>query len=247
MKISGSAKVHELLTEYPFLEEFLAAYNPKFEMLRNRMARATVGRVATLKTAAGIASIDFAGFVEAIADEIERHTGDRPETDDSAASAAPGREERLQILKEIIADLHAGGDVEAAKRRFAEAIQDIEASEIAAMEEELIRGGLPVSEVQRLCDVHVGTFRHALDEHEAVQGSPEVIGRKVQYCHPPKSVHMVQGILDAFRTGRQSIAELWIQLHGKFIHIRYFCEPRQGRRVPRLPRGEPGRHGHPCP
>ncbi len=53
--------------------------------------------------------------------------------------------------------------------------------------------------------------------------SPAVIGRKVQNCHPPESVHMVQQILDAFRAGEQDTAEFWIQLHGKFLHIRYFA------------------------
>jgi len=50
-----------------------------------------------------------------------------------------------------------------------------------------------------------------------------ILGRKVQMCHPPSSVHMVQKILDDFRSGRQDRAAFWIQLHGKFIHIEYFA------------------------
>ena len=53
--------------------------------------------------------------------------------------------------------------------------------------------------------------------------SPGVIGRKVQNCHPPASVHIVQRILDAFRGGEKDVAEFWIELQGKFIHIRYFA------------------------
>lgn len=53
--------------------------------------------------------------------------------------------------------------------------------------------------------------------------SPGVIGRKVQNCHPPKSVHIVNQILDAFKDGTQDTAEFWIQMNGKFIHIRYFA------------------------
>jgi len=53
--------------------------------------------------------------------------------------------------------------------------------------------------------------------------SKAIIGRKVQNCHPPKSVHMVERILSDFRAGRQSVAEFWIQMHGKFVHIRYFA------------------------
>jgi DUF438 domain-containing protein len=53
--------------------------------------------------------------------------------------------------------------------------------------------------------------------------SPGVIGRKVQNCHPQKSVHIVQKILDEFRAGRKDTAEFWIKTKGKFIHIRYFA------------------------
>ena len=53
--------------------------------------------------------------------------------------------------------------------------------------------------------------------------SPGIIGRSVQNCHPSKSVDMVNRILDSFRDGTKSTAEFWIQLGGKFIHIRYFA------------------------
>lgn len=52
--------------------------------------------------------------------------------------------------------------------------------------------------------------------------TPAVIGRKVQHCHPPESVHRVQQILDDFRAGTRDAAEFWIQMGGRFIHIRYF-------------------------
>ena len=50
-----------------------------------------------------------------------------------------------------------------------------------------------------------------------------IIGRKVQMCHPPGSVHIVQKILDDFKAGRADQAPFWIELHGKFIHIEYFA------------------------
>jgi DUF438 domain-containing protein len=53
--------------------------------------------------------------------------------------------------------------------------------------------------------------------------TPGVIGRKVQNCHPPKSVHMVKRILEAFRKGEKDSAEFWIQMRGRFLHIRYFA------------------------
>ncbi|UCG51251.1 MAG: DUF438 domain-containing protein [Candidatus Latescibacterota bacterium] len=50
-----------------------------------------------------------------------------------------------------------------------------------------------------------------------------VLGRKVQLCHPPASVHIVQQIIDDFKAGRESRAPFWITLKDRFIHIEYFA------------------------
>jgi len=50
-----------------------------------------------------------------------------------------------------------------------------------------------------------------------------IIGRKVQNCHPPSSVDVVERILSDFRAGRQNVAEFWIPLQERFVHIRYFA------------------------
>jgi len=53
--------------------------------------------------------------------------------------------------------------------------------------------------------------------------SAAIIGRKVQNCHPPESVHVVNEIIDAFRNRTRDFAEFWIRMKGRFIHIRYFA------------------------
>jgi len=50
-----------------------------------------------------------------------------------------------------------------------------------------------------------------------------VIGRKVQLCHPQKSVHVVNSILEAFKTGKEDVAEFWININNRLIYIRYFA------------------------
>jgi DUF438 domain-containing protein len=52
--------------------------------------------------------------------------------------------------------------------------------------------------------------------------TPAVLGREVQNCHPQKSVHVVQHIIDGFKEGTRDQAEFWINMQGRFIHIRYF-------------------------
>jgi DUF438 domain-containing protein len=50
-----------------------------------------------------------------------------------------------------------------------------------------------------------------------------VIGRKVQNCHPPKSVDVVERILSSFKTGKKDSVDFWINLGGKLVYIRYFA------------------------
>jgi len=59
--------------------------------------------------------------------------------------------------------------------------------------------------------------------HRIFDRNRAVLGRKVQLCHPPSSVHIVQRILNDFKSGRQNQAAFWINLQGKFIHIEYFA------------------------
>ncbi len=55
-----------------------------------------------------------------------------------------------------------------------------------------------------------------------------IIGRKVQQCHPEKSVHVVNQILEDFRSGKRDAAHFWINLQGKLIYIRYFAVRKDG-------------------
>ncbi len=57
--------------------------------------------------------------------------------------------------------------------------------------------------------------------HRVFPRSKGVIGREVRNCHPPKSVHIVEEIIEKFRTGEQSRSEFWINKPGLFIYIVY--------------------------
>lgn len=50
-----------------------------------------------------------------------------------------------------------------------------------------------------------------------------ILGRKVQLCHPQKSIHIVNRILEAFKKGEKDVAEFWINKDGHLIYIRYFA------------------------
>ncbi len=50
-----------------------------------------------------------------------------------------------------------------------------------------------------------------------------IIGRKVEDCHPPKSVHIVERVVSDLKSGKRDVAEFWIQMGPRFVHIRYFA------------------------
>ncbi|MDH6370630.1 DUF438 domain-containing protein [Paenibacillus sp. PastF-3] len=50
-----------------------------------------------------------------------------------------------------------------------------------------------------------------------------VIGRTVQNCHPPQSVHVVEKLLEDFKAGIKDAEDFWINIKDKFIYIRYFA------------------------
>lgn len=53
--------------------------------------------------------------------------------------------------------------------------------------------------------------------------SKAAIGRNVRNCHPPKSVHIVEKILQSFKNGQKDIAEFWITIKGTMLLIKYIC------------------------
>lgn len=74
------------------------------------------------------------------------------------------REYRKNVIKQVIRELHEGKTVEEVKQKFEEAFTGVSASEISEAEQALINEGLPVSEVQRLCDVHSAVFKGSIEE-----------------------------------------------------------------------------------
>ncbi len=70
-------------------------------------------------------------------------------------------------------------------------------------------------------DDKVRYFSHGTDR--IFQRGKAILGREVQYCHPPASVHIVNQILDDFKSGKQNAAKFWIDFHGKYVHISYYA------------------------
>ncbi|HMA54324.1 MAG TPA: DUF438 domain-containing protein, partial [Acidobacteriota bacterium] len=120
-------------------------------------------------------------------------------------------EGKIKVLKDIIRDLHADGDVEILKKRFASLVKDVSGAEIGTMEQQLIDEGLPEEEVRKLCDLHVKVFEESLD----AQPSPRTIPGHPLHTLAEENVALARivaqarDVVDRLRTasGPDSLAE----------------------------------------
>lgn len=177
MEINSKTKVDDLLKKYPFLQDFLAGLSPPFAKLKSPLMRKTIGRVATLQQIAGFGEVKLSDLLQKIQTEIQRVTQEEVKIDAGNGTMEPPdtKEARQEVLKDIIRELHRGGNLENQKKRFAELIKDVSPAEISEMEQKLIEEGLPEEEVKRLCDVHVQVFKESLEGQplpSAVPGHP---------------------------------------------------------------------------
>lgn len=70
-------------------------------------------------------------------------------------------------------------------------------------------------------DDKVKYFSQAADR--IFQRNRAILNRDVRLCHPPASSHVVEKIIEDFKSGKHSRAPFWIQMGEKFIHIEYFA------------------------
>jgi hypothetical protein len=59
--------------------------------------------------------------------------------------------------------------------------------------------------------------------HRIFSRTRSVIGRKVQNCHPPQSLDVVEKILNSFKEGKKDSVDFWINYQGRLVYIRYLA------------------------
>ena len=132
----------------------------------------SVGRLTTISKGAKMKNISMTDVVTALMSNGFEIAGEMPVMDsgktsmqyDSPESEA---ESRTKLLKGYLKRLGAGEDLESVRADFVKSFSDVEASEIMEAEQELLKEGTPLAEVQKLCDVHSALF-HGLTTEEKI-------------------------------------------------------------------------------
>ena len=175
--IDLNKSVYELTRTYPELIDIMAELGFK-EITKKDMLH-SVGKLMTIPKGAkmkGIAMTDVVAALMKAGFELE---GQMPNL--SAAPKAqpadapkPESESRTAQLKGSLKRLGAGEDLEAVRADFAAHFSDVYASEIMKAEQELLEDGTPLTEVQKLCDVHSALFHGATTEERIANAEKAV-------------------------------------------------------------------------
>jgi DUF438 domain-containing protein len=186
--------IYELVNEYPELAELMAAMG--FTEITKKTALNTVGRMMTIPKGADIKDIDLryvvsilqkAGFTlvglpegfkpyeHKDIDEIAQ----TPSQGKGSEQADSGVTEREAKLAGYVKRLSEGEDLEAVREDFVKNFKDVDAAEIAKAEQTLISSGVPVTDVQRLCDVHSALF-HGATRTEQIANAEKAVQASLQ-------------------------------------------------------------------
>ena len=193
--IDLTKSVHDLVKKYPEVKDIMLELG--FTEITKPAKLQTLGRVMTIPKGAGMMKIPMETVQKFFADrgfEVIGIEAESSETANNSASAVnPMSDEtiRIALLKSYLIRLGQGEDLESVRAEFVENFRDVEASEIMKAEQALIKEGTPISEVQKLCDIHSALFHGATREEQianaekAVEESikkEKVAAQKVSYA-----------------------------------------------------------------
>ncbi len=174
-KIDLNKSVYELTEEYPELIDIMAGLG--FTEITKKPVLNSVGKIMTIPKGAKMKNISMMDVVTALMQNGFELEGKMPEIQKPAASPAPSvssSDERTELLKSYLKRLGNGEDLETVRSDFVREFGEVDASEIMKAEQELMKEGTPLSEVQRLCDIHSALFHGSTREEQIANAEKAV-------------------------------------------------------------------------
>ena len=160
--------VASLVKEYPEVADIMA--NLGFTEIKNPAMLASVGRIMNLKKGSQMKKIPMEEIVRAFREKgFEITDGGKPFPAESADSAEEAKiadafeatkapVDRAEALRLLLDRLSEGEDLESVRADFVRDFKDVDPAEIMRAEQGLMESGMPLSKVQKLCDVHSALF-----------------------------------------------------------------------------------------
>lgn len=177
-KLDLNKTVFELTQEYPELVEIMAGLG--FTEVTKKPMLHSVGKMMTIPKGAKLKKISMMDVVTTLMSNGFELMGDMPVMD--SISRVQGKEEktndpstgRKEQLKAYLRRLGDGEELEKVRKDFVRDFGEVEAAEIMEAEQELLKEGAPLNEVQRLCDIHSALFHGSTTEERIANAEKEV-------------------------------------------------------------------------
>ena len=177
-KLDLNKTVFELTQEYPELVDIMAELG--FTEIKKKPMLYSVGKIMTIPKGAKMKNISMMDVVTALISNGFELIGEMPEMASIPKSQVNETEisdpstNRKEQLKTYLKRLGDGEMLEDVRADFAREFGEVEASEIMQAEQELMKEGTPLSEVQRLCDIHSALFHGMTTEEKIANAEKEV-------------------------------------------------------------------------
>ena len=177
-KLDLNKTVYELTQEYPELIDIMAELG--FTEITKKAMLRSVGKMMTIPRGAKMKNIPMTNIVTSLMRQGFELVGGMP---DLATAVQPEKkvtvtgnspESRTEQIKSYLNRLGKGEALEDVRADFVREFGEVEASEIMQAEQELLKGGTPLSEVQRLCDLHSALFHGSTMEERRANAEKEV-------------------------------------------------------------------------
>ncbi|MDY6221487.1 MAG: DUF438 domain-containing protein [Candidatus Alectryocaccobium sp.] len=175
-KLDLSKTVYELTKEYPELIGIMAELG--FTEITKKTMLHSVGKIMTIPKGAKMKNISMMDVVTTLMSNGFELIGEMPlmQASEQATKKEPANDsaDRTEQLKGYLRRLGDGEDLEAVRADFVREFGEVEASEIMKAEQELLKDGTPLAEVQKLCDVHSALFHGATIEERIANAEKAV-------------------------------------------------------------------------
>ena len=169
-KLDLSKTVFELTEQYPELIDIMAKLG--FTEITKKPVLHSVGKIMTIPKGAMMKNISMMDVVSTLMANGFELEGEMPEIKipDAPTAKEPVPQSlsnnRTEQLKGYLRRLGEGEDLESVRADFVRDFGEVDAAEIMKAEQELMKEGTPLSEVQRLCDIHSALFHGATREEQ---------------------------------------------------------------------------------
>ena len=203
--------VYELATEYPEFKEIMASVG--FKEITEPEILASAGKVMTVPKGSRMKGIPMEKIVKAFEAKGFQVSGadgapvpptkPTPPTPPTAPVKPPvpptaqynfpnAKPERAEALKSYLTRLSQGESLDTVREDFRKEFHSVEASEIMQAEQQLMKDGMPLEEVQKLCDIHSALFHGATKEERIANAEREVAASMIRIADHEKAEQQAQ-------------------------------------------------------